>query len=77
VLTTVEVDEVDEFEAIEEEELDRCRGLRGANMPRISSGSIALRLCPPLVPHDGLFKSEKLGGFATAVMGKSVAIDEC
>lgn len=72
VLTAVAVEEIEEFDVIEEDELDRCKGLRGANMPRMSSGSIAFMFCPPLPLHDCLFKSGKLGGFATAVMSAAM-----
>lgn len=66
----VEVEEAEEDEAIEDEELDREMVLRGTNMPRMSSGFIALSVCPPLMPHAGRFRFAKLGGFATAVMRK-------
>jgi hypothetical protein len=68
---TVPVDDVDEEEATEDEELVLWIDFRGANMPRTSSGFIALSVCPPLIPHAGRFKLAKLWGFATAVMGKS------
>ena len=51
---------------IEEDELLRDKGLRGANIPLTSSGFIG---APPLiVPHAGLEICGKLGGLATAVM---------
>ena len=65
-----EVEEVDEDEAIEDEEPVLGMAFRGASMPRTSSGFIAPSAWPPLTPHAGRFKLEKLGGFATAVMRK-------
>jgi hypothetical protein len=67
---TVDVEDVDEVEATEDEELVRWMGFRGANIPRTSSGFIAFSPCPPLIPHAGRFRLEKAGGFATAVMRK-------
>jgi hypothetical protein len=71
---TVEVDEFDDVEDTEDEELDRWRGFRCINMliPRASSGDgfIELSVCAPLI-HPGRFRFAKLGGFATAVMGKA------
>jgi len=69
VETSVEDDPVDDVDDIEEDELVRWMVLRGANMPRGSSGFMALSDCPPLIPHPGRLMLEKLGGLATAVMG--------
>ena len=41
---------------------------RGMNMPRPSSGFMALRDWPPLIPHPGRLMLLKVGGLATAVM---------
>lgn len=65
------VDELDEVEETEDDELERGKVLRGANMPmppRTSSGFIGL--FPLSVPHAGREICEKFGGLATAVMGK-------
>lgn len=60
---TVEVDEVDEVEVIEEAELDR------RSISFLTCGAfIGLMVCPPLIPHDGRLRLEKLGGLATAVI---------
>lgn len=64
--STVDTDELDEFELIEEDELLRDRGLRGANIPLTSSGFIGT--LPLLVPHAGRDICGKFGGLATAVM---------
>lgn len=59
----VEVEEVEEFEAIEDAELDR------RSMSFLTWGPfIELMVCPPLIPHDGRLRFEKLGGLATAVI---------
>jgi len=71
---TVEVDEFDDVDETDDDELDRWRGFRCISMltPRASSddGFIELSVCAPLI-HPGRFKFAKLGGFATAVMGKA------
>jgi hypothetical protein len=60
---TVEVEEVEELEAIEDAELDR------RSMSFLAWGPfIELMVCPPLIPHDGRLRLEKLGGLATAVI---------
>lgn len=70
-VATVVVDEVDDADEIEEEELLRCIGFRGMNMPRTSSEFIAEGLCgAPLILHPERLSCWKEGGFATAVMRK-------
>lgn len=72
LVATVVVDELEEVDETEEEELLRCSVFRGAaNMPLTSSGFIEFRLWPPLTFHPGRLSCWKLGGLATAVMGKS------
>lgn len=66
--TRVEEEDVDELEEMEEDELVRWMFLRVANMPRGSSELIELSDCPPLTPHCGRLRFDRLGGFATAVM---------
>jgi hypothetical protein len=71
---TVEVDEFDAVDETDDDELVRWRGFRCISMltPRASSddGFIELSVCAPLI-HPGLFRFAKLGGVATAVMGKA------
>jgi hypothetical protein len=50
-----EVEEVDDVEAIEDAELDRRSISALAWTPFIE-----LMVWPPLIPHDGLFRFEKL-----------------
>jgi hypothetical protein len=59
----VEVEDVDEVDAIEDAELDR------RSMSFLMWGLfMGLMVCPPLTPHDGRLRFEKLGGLATAVI---------
>jgi hypothetical protein len=69
---TVEVDELEDVDDTDDEELVRWMVLR-LNMvfPRWSSALIEFRVWPPLI-HPGRLRFEKLGGFATAVIGDSV-----
>ena len=71
---TVEVDELDEVDDTDDEEFVRWRVLRCMNMlsPLASSdgGFIEFSGWPPLI-HPGRLRFAKLGGFATAVMGKA------
>jgi hypothetical protein len=66
-----EAEEADEAEDMEEEELLRCKLLRGMNMRLISSGFMAPAFPPPpLTLHAGRLCCVKVGGLATAVMEK-------
>jgi len=71
---TVEVDEPDDVDDMDDEELVRWRVFRCMNMltPLASSdgGFIEFSDCPPLI-HPGRLRFAKLGGFATAVMRKA------
>lgn len=71
VLTVVELDDVDEFEDMEDDELVRGTVFRGIKTPLTSSEFIEFRDWPPLIPHAGRLMLEKLGGLATAVMRKN------
>jgi hypothetical protein len=70
---TVEVDEFDDVDETDDEEFVRCMVLRVCGnmlMPRRSSVFIELGAWPPLI-HPGRLRFAKLGGLATAVMGKA------
>lgn len=73
---TVEVDELDDVDDTDDEELVRWMVLR-LNMlfPRWSSELIEFRVWPPLI-HPGRLRFEKLGGFATAVIGEDGVGDD-
>lgn len=76
-METVDVEEADDVEEMEEDELFRCRLFRGMNIRLRSSGFIGLRLCPPwapLTPHAVRLCCVKVGGLATAVMRNDVSI---
>jgi hypothetical protein len=69
----VVVEDVDEFEDMDEDELARCALFRGMNIRATSSAFIAFR--PPwlrLALHADRLVCWKLGGFATAVICKVV-----
>lgn len=71
VEVTVEVDEEDAVDEIDDDELDRCRDFRDMNMfILLSSGFIEFSDWPPSV-HPGRLRFAKLGGFATAVIETS------
>ncbi len=69
--TSVELEDVEEFDDMEDDELVRWILFRGMNMPLTSSGFMGLSDCPPLMPHAGRLMLGKLGGLATAVMRTS------
>ena len=60
---------LDEAEETEDDEFERESCLRGANMPLASSGFMGL--LPLMLPHAGREIWGKVGGLATAVMGKA------
>ena len=57
------MEDVEDVEAMEDAELDR------RSMSFLTCGLfIGLMVCPPLIPHPGRLRLEKLGGLATAVI---------
>lgn len=69
-LITVPVEEVEAVEVTEDAEFVRCKAFRGVKTPLDSSEFIACRDELPFNPHAGRLMLAKLGGLATAVMGK-------
>lgn len=69
---TVDVDVFDDVDDTDDEEFVRWSVFRGENMVMLltSSGFIEPSAWPPLI-HPGRLIFAKLGGFATAVMGKA------
>lgn len=72
----MEVEDVDEVDAIEDDELFLCRLFRGMSTRLSSSGFIIWPAWPPFIPfmpQFGLLCWVNVGGLATAVMRESGA----
>jgi hypothetical protein len=67
---TVDVDEFDDVDDTDDDELVRWSVFRGMNMLFLVTSDGVMFTWPPLI-HPGLLRFAKLGGFATAVMGKT------
>ena len=67
---TVDVDELDDVDDTDDDEFVRWSVFRGMNMLFLVTSDGVIFTWPPLI-HPGLLRFAKLGGFATAVMGKT------